>query len=297
MRSVILATFVLIVSLAICCALGGMIGGGLAWGSSNRGGEENGGVGGKVASSEAVEVVKAPCPDGFVLIDDDYCPNLETVCLYNVDAAGNRLPGPGKLDSSCGEYRKPTVCRSKPSEMKRLRFCIAKYEWPGIEGQVPQDWMSFDSAKAALEASGDRLCTAIEWTKAAEGRENKPLPYGSGYKRDNKACNIDRDYSMLDVFKATRPDDDTAKKLHSFLKPSGSMPGCVNDNGIEAMSGNVDEVVLNEGGSYNKAPYISGLKGGYFGHVRNASRPMTTAHDPMFRWYEVGLRSCRDASF
>ena len=38
------------------------------------------------------------------------------------------------------------------------------------------------------------------------------------------------------------------------------------------------------------------LKGGAWGHVRNACRPVTTSHEPEFRYYFVSFRCCADPS-
>lgn len=58
------------------------------------------------------------------------------------------------------------------------------------------------------------------------------------------------------------------------------------------MTGNVDEWVVNESGR----PFKSGLKGGYWGPVRDRCRPMTTAHGEEFSFYQIGFRCCSDAS-
>jgi sulfatase modifying factor 1 len=58
------------------------------------------------------------------------------------------------------------------------------------------------------------------------------------------------------------------------------------------MTGNVDEWVINETGK----PYKSGLKGGYWGPVRDRCRPMTIAHNEEFAYYQIGFRCCGDPS-
>jgi len=58
--------------------------------------------------------------------------------------------------------------------------------------------------------------------------------------------------------------------------------------GVYDMTGNVDEWVVNEGGH----PYKSGLKGGYWGPVRDRCRPMTIAHNELFEFYQIGFRCC-----
>ena len=42
-------------------------------------------------------------------------------------------------------------------------------------------------------------------------------------------------------------------------------------------------------------PFKSGLKGGYWGPVRTRCRPMTTAHNEEFQFYQIGFRCCADA--
>ena len=57
----------------------------------------------------------------------------------------------------------------------------------------------------------------------------------------------------------------------SASRPARS-EACVSPYGVYDMTGNVDEWVVNESGR----PYKSGLKGGYWGPVRDRCRPMTT---------------------
>jgi len=227
------------------------------------------------------------CPSDMVEIEGDYCPDVEQKCLYNVDMSGKRENKPADPTWACGEFQAPTLCKS--DKKVHMHFCMDKYEWPNKEGQIPQDWMSFFDVKRACESVGKRMCFSHEWTLAAEGPNMHPLPYGDGFHRDNNICNFDRHIpGGIDVFKAKKPDDETAKKLRSLLVPSGSKSECHSDYGVYDMAGNVDEFVINESGS----PYVSGLKGGHIWHVRNASRPMTTAHGPTFSWYETSGRCC-----
>jgi hypothetical protein len=60
------------------------------------------------------------------------------------------------------------------------------------------------------------------------------------------------------------------------------------------MTGNVDEWVINEDGSFDGPEYDSGLKGGYWGPVRNRCRPMTTDHNHWHRGYQIGFRCCSE---
>lgn len=229
-----------------------------------------------------VEYVREDCPEGSVLVDGDYCPLVEEVCLKHVDALGQAVPAPsdGSL-GRCAEFRFPTKCLVPKVH---VRYCIDKYEYPNIKGQIPRSWMNWYEAKSACETQGKRLCTRTEWTFACEGPDIKPYPYGDGYHRDKTACNFDNDESGVDV----HADSKSQRLLDRFLKPSGSMPKCISPFGVYDMPGNLDEFVVNETGR----PYKSGLMGGHVFGVRNACRPMTDSHNESFSWYETTGRCC-----
>ena len=75
--------------------------------------------------------------------------------------------------------------------------------------------------------------------------------------------------------------------------PSGSKPGCVSEYGVFDLTGNVDEwVIADHDRPKEKAKFVA-LKGGAWGHVRNACRPVTTSHEPEFRYYFVSFRCCQ----
>lgn len=235
------------------------------------------------------------CPSDMIEVNGDYCPNEEQVCIFNVDTDGNRLPGPGDIGKACGEFKNPTRCLGNKVHM---HFCMDKFEWPNKEGQIPQDWMTYFDAQKAVASVGKRICTHKEWVLAAEGPSMHPLPYGDGFHRA-RLCNFDNHNPGIDVFESKRPDDDASARLRALLVPSGSMPNCVSDFGVHDMSGNVDEWVINESSQdmcLNKTSgnCRTGLMGGHIWHVRNASRPMTTAHGAGFGWYETGARACKD---
>lgn len=244
----------------------------------------------RTTSTVAVEdLPKVPCPDDMVEVEGDYCPNVEQVCLRWVGIHGQTVKESGSQTGRCGEFQKPSRCLSKQTVHKH--FCIDTYEYPNTAGQRPRSWMTWYDAKSALEARGERLCTADEWTLACEGPDMQPYPYGDGYTRDRAACNFDNPVPKgLDVFNAKRPTDLTSLALDWMLAPAGSMPGCVSPYGVYDMVGNLDELVVNESGH----PYKSGLKGGHVFGVRNACRPMTTGHNEGFGWYETSTRGCRD---
>jgi formylglycine-generating enzyme required for sulfatase activity len=212
----------------------------------------------------------------MVEVDGDYCPNLEQRCLRWADGGTTR----------CLEFA-PSVCLGRTTHK---RFCIDAYEYPNTPGEKPTLMKSWNEAAATCRTEGKRLCSGSEWTLACEGSDRLPYPYG--LSRDATACNIDKlhpapnEHALADPLRrwteVARLDQRVA---------SGAMAACVSPFGVHDMTGNVDEWVVNERGK----PYRSGLKGGYWGPVRDRCRPMTTAHGEDFRFYQIGFRCCGDA--
>jgi hypothetical protein len=229
--------------------------------------------------------VEEGCSPDMVEVEGDYCPLVEQKCLQWLDP---------ETKLQCAEFEKkgdPAACAMKT---QHKHFCVDRYEWPNRAGALPTYMASWQEAKASCESVGKRLCGDTEWTLACEGPERQPYPYGDGYARDAQACNIDRPYIWPHpekVYNASTRAEELARL--DQREPSGSRSGCVSPYGVHDMTGNVDEWVVNVS-QYGK-PFQSGLKGGYWGPVRTRCRPMTTAHDETFRYYQIGFRCCGDA--
>lgn len=248
-----------------------------------------------MATTYAIETPHSQCPEGTAEVEGDYCPEVEEVCLRWSDGHGGSIDNPKRdqtssdwnVSNKCLEFKSPTRCLS--THLKHKHYCIDKYEYPNVEGQVPQSWMTWHDVKDACESQGKRLCTESEWTFACEGVLIQPYPYGDGYHRDSTSCNTDNHAPKgLDVFKATSHGTPTAQELDKMLMPSGAMSECVSPWGVHDMPGNIDEFVLNESGH----PYKSGLVGGHVFGVRNNCRAATDGHNEQFSWYETGGRCC-----
>ncbi len=238
------------------------------------------------AEAVAPETPTSPCPSGMQRIRFDHCPKLARRCLDK-------------------EYDKPnhiTICRrfatSKPicnSPRIALDFCIDQYEYPNELGGRPPVMLSFYEAKALCEAETKRLCYESEWVSACEGPDEKPFPYG--YARSSERCNIDNRWvdPHLDRVYAKDPEVQRAElaRLDRSL-PSGAKSGCVSDFGVYDLTGNVDEWALADQERPHERSKFAALKGGAWGHVRNACRPVTTSHAPSFQYYFIGFRCCSD---
>jgi formylglycine-generating enzyme len=224
------------------------------------------------------------CPENMAEVQGMYCPEVVHTCIKWVGRNGAML-------DRCAEYRARPRCKGTSVSK---HFCIDRFEYPNRAGDKPVVAVTFDEAKRACRREGKRLCESQEWTLACEGPER--LPYPTGFSRQKETCNLDKPYIQPNEFRfrnvSTR-DTEVARLDQS--EPAGTRDGCVSSYGVRDMVGNVDEWVVNEYGSETRAPYRSGLKGGYWGQVRNRCRPMTTAHGHGHLGYQVGFRCCADA--
>ncbi len=225
------------------------------------------------------------CSPDMIEVDGDYCPLVEQKCLRWLDPDS-------KL--RCAEFEKRSGSEGCALKTQHKRFCIDRYEWPNRAGALPAYMASWYDAKASCESLGKRLCSDTEWTLACEGPDKQPYPYGDGYARDDLACNIDKPYIWPRPEKVYDPATSRGELARlDQREPSGSRAACVSPYGVRDMVGNVDEWVVNV--SQFGQPHMSGLKGGYWGPVRTRCRPMTTAHDESFRYYQIGFRCCGQA--
>lgn len=222
------------------------------------------------------------CGENQVEVEGDYCPALEQKCIRWMDSETT-------IPRRCSEFAPTGKCQGKTT---KKHFCIDKYEYPNKVGERPVIMKTWYEAGDACKAQGKRLCGDSEWTLACEGQERLPYPYG--YERNSEACNIDKPHPAVNeqALASANPAvrDAEVQRLYQG-ENSGTRESCVSPYGAMDMTGNVDEWVVNESG----LPYKSGLKGGYWGPVRDRCRPMTTAHYEQFAFYQIGFRCCSDA--
>ena len=230
------------------------------------------------ATPAVIEATASDCAQGMVEVEGDYCAHVEETCLRWLDPDEKMR---------CAEFAPATRCEGKTTHKK---FCVDAYEYPNQPGTNPVVMKTWYEARDACSAEGKRLCGDSEWTLACEGQERMPYPYG--YARNADACNIDKPHPDVDEKAIENPATRDAEVARLWQgEPSGARDACVSPYGVHDMTGNVDEWVVNE----SAHPYKSGLKGGYWGPVRDRCRPMTTAHSEDFEFYQIGFRCCSDA--
>ena len=226
----------------------------------------------------------SPCPADMIYIDTMHCPKVKLACLKEEYSEANHI-------TICYKFAPGQTCLSAP---RRQRFCIDKYEYPNEEGGHPPVMVDWYDSMAACKDRGKRLCWESEWVSACEGPGKLPFPYGRD--RDAKKCNIDNPWIIpeLDKIYSSNRDVAGAELLHlDQSQRSGAKPGCVSGFGVHDLTGNFDEWVMSE--EQRDEAKWAGLKGGAWGHVRNACRPKTMSHPPEFTYYFISFRCCADA--
>jgi formylglycine-generating enzyme required for sulfatase activity len=226
----------------------------------------------------------------MALVEGAFCPDADERC----ERLHPEYDGSEDSSERCLRFTEPTRCASAKRVV--LRFCIDHYEWPNQKGEPPQVLVSWSEAESACASAGKRLCEEREWLFACEGEAM--LPYVNGYDRDPAACVIDRPYRSrprrLERWSDCMADAQCKKDFEHVdqREPSGAFERCVSPFGVHDMNGNVNEWVRITGEKY---PRRSGLKGGWWGPVRNRCRPTVRFHDESDYGYEIGFRCCGDA--
>lgn len=217
------------------------------------------------------------CPEGMILVEGSYCPNPVQTCVEWKD-------DPAKFQfARCARYAEPSKCKG---ERESLRFCIDKLEAADATG-LPAADVSWTQAAAACKANGKRLCQEREWVFACEGEQMLPYPYG--YQRDPSVCN----------FEITEGLATNKGELADRRQPVTANPQCLSPFGVANMVGNIDEWVVLDRPHYSQVnggrKMMSGLKGGWWGPLRNRCRPVTVDHDELFHELQTGYRCCAEA--
>lgn len=241
----------------------------------------------RIEEPPEIRPITTPCPTGMQHVQTSFCPEMKRQCLKKEYDAPNRITichhfAEGKND--CRAPRQP------------LDYCIDEYEYPNRAGEKPPVMVSFYDAEKACTAQNKRVCRESEWVAACEGPEETPFP--TGWRREPEKCNFDNKWvsPILDRVYAKDVDVQRAELLRLDRSvPSGSRPECKSGFGVFDLTGNVDEWVRADVTRENRRSRFAGLKGGAWGHVRNACRPVTTSHPPDFTYYFIGFRCCADS--
>jgi len=228
------------------------------------------------APPPAMPQIAAPsaCPKGMLLVEGDFCPDVEQQCLEWVDPPGGRYSY-----FRCKHYAHLGEAACKSKQKIHERFCIDEKERTEPDSDIPKNHMSWTMSKKLCEADGARLCLTREWVFACEGEEMRPYPYG--WDRDSKICNADIDHGLGHV-----------GGLVDHRAPATAHPQCKSAFGLYDMSGNVDEWTTIEGLPRGTREV---MHGSWWMPGRNVCRAYQGGHGAYYEGTESGSRCCKDA--
>ncbi len=234
------------------------------------------------------------CPEGMVRVEGEYCPAVVQECLeWHDEVKRNKA---SYVSKRCLKFAPSKCVASKV----HVAYCMDRFEFPNRVGELPRILTSWRQAKKLCEADGKRLCTADEFNFACEGPEMLPYVYGHE-RRSGDPCNTDREYRFPDMSRQLKTYDrcmETPRCKAEIERLDqreriGDRKTCVSWAGVYDLNGNVNEWVDLPS---EKPPNRSGLKGGWWGPIRCACRPLVTFHKEEDYGYEQGFRCCKDAS-
>lgn len=238
------------------------------------------------ADAAAEAAASGPCPADMVHVKQSFCTNMDRRCQKSEYDKANHIT----ICHRFVEGQQKCVGRRIP-----LDFCIDRYEYPNEKGAHPPVMVDWYDAMGQCAALGKRLCYESEWVAACEGPDETPFPHG--WERSAEKCNIDNTWIEPSLKKIYSKDPGVSGPELARLDqsvPSGSKPECVSGYGVYDLTGNFDEWALADRDRPEERAVFAALKGGAWGHVRNACRPVTTSHDPEFSYYFVSFRCCKD---
>lgn len=231
-----------------------------------------------ISSSSSDVEKKNSCPENMVHIFGEMCVRPLQKCIDWID-------DPTLPYARCAEYDPDIECKGSKIHMN---FCIDKFE-ASDDDKMPIADISWTEASEKCSSRGVRLCRESEWTFACEGEDMRPYPYG--LQRRSDLCNHDIGRELV-----------CGKMLCDHRKPvnDSSLKDCSTPEGIVNMTGNIDEWVVLDTPHYSQKngnrKMMSGLKGGWWGNLRNRCRPVTVDHDEYFHELQTGFRCCSDVS-
>jgi formylglycine-generating enzyme required for sulfatase activity len=158
-------------------------------------------------------------------------------------------------------------------------------------GAVPQGYINADQAEAACQNAGKRLCSNEEWLRACRGPDATTYPYGN--TRQDGLCNDARAvHPAIEYFGADDPnpfskiDHPCLNQLEDGLATTGEHPGCVTQEGLLDMMGNLHEWTNDPAGTFRGGFYVDTRVNG------NGCLYVTTAHNRLHWDYSTGFRCC-----
>jgi formylglycine-generating enzyme required for sulfatase activity len=180
-----------------------------------------------------------------------------------------------------------------PTNVEYVARAGAPIEYRDRALRSRQDWLAFpvtgisvEDARAYTEwldrtgrVKRARLCTELEWERAARGADGRAYPNGDQLRPDD--ANVDVTYGRRGgaIYEAAYGPDAV-----------GSHPASTSPHGLVDASGNAEELVSSAPGRFvmRGGSYFTGVR---TAHLANRAEVLV----PHMRHVEVGVRICADA--
>ena len=260
----------------------------------------------RAVPSRAAGATSAFCPPEMVYVRSAFCIDRYEASL--VDGASGRPLSPyyhPTPEATRREYerwqrlrleQRPVAGRTMPVppppewSLSAARFDVMAVSAPNT---VPNGYLSGQSAEAACERAGKRLCTPEEWVTACRGEKNRKYPYSHLY--DEGRCNVFRPTHPARLLHGDSSVGHTDPRLNQIaeggdplLRLTGGTATCASEWGTDAvydMVGNLDEWVADPDGTFVGGFYARGTREGCDARVE--------VHSYDYFDYSLGTRCCR----
>ncbi len=210
------------------------------------------------------------CPAGMVSVAG-FCIDRFEASLVELDGGGNEL-------GSWSPFHNPGSARVRAVS---------------VRGAIPQGYISGDQAADACAEAGKRLCEDDEWLRACQGSQGTTYPYGDTAQPG--VCNDARDDHPVVEFYGTNADwiwselgNPCISQIPDSLDTTGENEGCLSEDGVFDMMGNLHEWTANPSGVFRGGFYVDTV-------INNPGcLYQTTAHTTPHWDYSTGFRCCAD---
>jgi sulfatase modifying factor 1 len=207
-------------------------------------------------------------------------------------------PGMTRVDTFCIDRWEAAVVEILPNDALGP---WSPYANPGsatvkavsAPGLVPQAYINQVQATAACSFAGKRLCTDDEWRRACRGSTDTIYPFGNepmpGVCNDARTC-----HPAIQYFETAADwiwselDHPCLDQLPDSLDETGANPGCVSEDGVFDMMGNLHEWTADPQGTFRGGYFVDTMING------PGCTYQTTAHGVSHWDYSTGFRCCAD---
>ncbi len=207
-------------------------------------------------------------------------------------------PGMTRVDSFCIDRWEAALVAIEPNDALAP---WSPYASPGDAamravsgpGLVPQAYISQLRAAAACQNSGKRMCSDVEWLRACQGSTTTIYPFGNvampGTCNDARTC-----HPAIQYFETSADwiwselDHPCLDQLPDGLAETGAHPGCVSEDGVFDMMGNLHEWTADPDGTFRGGFFVDTVVNG------PGCTYKTSAHTVTYWDYSTGFRCCAD---